>query len=92
MNRRERRAQTKADPRLSGSDVRYGGRTLQVTAYVNTDEDERVVALRVQEAAKGPGKRMVLVTAGILNEEQSHRLWHIAAEAAADTVEKEPQA
>ena len=88
MNRRERRAQTKADPRLSGSDVRYGGRTLQVT----TDEDERVVALRVQEAAKGPGKRMVLVTAGILNEEQSHRLWHIAAEAAADTVEKEPQA
>jgi hypothetical protein len=92
MNRHDKRARAKTDPRMSGADVRYGGRTVQVTVYVNTDEDENDVLIRVQEAAKGPSRRMVLAALAMLDEEQARRFWEHAVEAAADTIAKEPQA
>jgi hypothetical protein len=91
MGRHDRQQRAKADPRMSGADVRYGGRTIQVTVYVNTDEDERDVALRIQEAAKGPGQRMVLVAVGLVDEGRARSLWEAAVEAAADTVKREPR-
>ncbi len=92
MNREERRRRAKNDPRMSGAEIRYGGRTIQITAYVNTDEDELEVLQRVQEAAKGPGKRMVLVAGGLLPEDQWKLAWETIIGAAADAVDREPSA
>jgi len=81
MNRHERRAQ--AAKRI-GADVRYGGRTIEIKVFVNTDEDEHAVVKRVQDAAKGPKKCMTVVMAGFLSEEDAKRVWDLTMERAID--------
>ncbi len=89
MNRHDRRAQASQERRDAaakklGADVRYGGRTLEVKVFVNTDEDEREVALRVQAAAKGPKGCMTVLTAGILDASDAEKVWELAMGAAID--------
>lgn len=52
-------------------ELRYGGRTLVITAYVNTSEDVQRVVERVQPAARGPKRALVIVTAGVHEAEQA---------------------
>ena len=58
---------------MVGMELRYGGRTLIVTAYVNTSETPEEVVQRVQPAARGPKSAMVIVTAGV--HENATELW-----------------
>jgi hypothetical protein len=55
MNRKLRRASSSKKASVAvdigGTDVRHGGRTLQITVSVNTDEDEMTVLERVRAAA-----------------------------------------
>jgi len=60
---------------MVGMAIRYGGRTLVVTAYVNTDEEPQVVYERVQTAARGPKAAMVLTTIAVTPAGQVHPLW-----------------
>ena len=92
MNRHDRRARAKQDPRMDGMEVRYGGRTVHVTIWINTDEDEKTVSLRVHEAARGPRKDMAVVAGGVCDEEAARAVWAKVIDAAADTIAKEPQA
>ncbi len=42
----------------------FGGRTIEVRVFVNTDEGIETVADRVTDAAKGPHRRQIIATAG----------------------------
>lgn len=78
MNRHERRKKRAVgtDPRLTGMELRYGGRTLIVTAYLNTDQDPNAAALRVQQAARGENADMCIVTvAEIEDRDAAAKMW-----------------
>ena len=60
---------------MVGMELRYGGRTLVVTAYVNTDEDPNDVYDRVRPAARGPKHCMGLVTVAVHPGEQALPIW-----------------
>jgi hypothetical protein len=60
---------------MVGMELRYGGRTLVVTTYVNTSEEGQEVVRRVQPAARGPRDVMAIVTAHMAPEEPVARLW-----------------
>lgn len=68
MNRKNRRAEAARQRHakaMVGMEMRYGGRTLVVTAYVNTDEDPNDVYRRVELAARGPKRAMVVVSVAV---------------------------
>lgn len=48
------------DPRLRGMEVRYGGRTLRLEIFINTDEAPEAVAERLAPAARGPRRDMAV--------------------------------
>lgn len=56
-------------------EVRHGGRTLVVTAYVNTDEEPEAVYKRVEVAARGPKMAMVITTVAVTPVEAARPLW-----------------
>jgi len=60
---------------MVGMEVRYGGRTLVVTAYVNTDEEAQEVYQRISSATRGPRQSMALVTVALAPPEQAIPLW-----------------
>jgi hypothetical protein len=61
---------------MVGAELRYGGRTLVVTAYVNTDEEPQAVYDRVFLASRGPKQAMVIVTVGAAaSAEQARSFW-----------------
>jgi len=60
---------------MVGMDLRYGGRTLVVTAYVNTDEEPGAVYERVEAAVRGPKMAMALVTVSVTPAEEIASLW-----------------
>lgn len=67
MNRKDRRAEAARQRHakaMVGMELRYGGRTLVVTAYVNTSEEPETVRQRVQPAARGPKQAMAIVMGG----------------------------
>lgn len=74
MNRKDRRAEAARQRHaqaLVGMELRYGGRTLVITAYVNTSEEFTEVVKRVQPAARGPKQAMVILTAKVYEAEQA---------------------
>ncbi len=75
MNRKERRASQAQGIDIGETDVRFGGRTIEVRVFVNTDEPAEVVGARVQAAAKGPGLRMAAALVGELDAEQAAEVW-----------------
>lgn len=95
MNRHERRKQRAVgtDPRLTGMELRYGGRTLIVTTYLNTDQDAHEAALRMQEAARGPNADMCIVTVAEVEDRQAAaEMWSTMFEKAERHVKHEGQA
>lgn len=81
---------TKDDPRLQGRDLRYGGRTLDVRIFVNTDESAEELLERLQGPARGPKGVMVLFAIGEVTEpELVEKLWQASWTAAEETVRKE---
>lgn len=56
-------------------EARFGGRTIKLEVWVNTDEDPHVVADRVAQAAKGPDLRMAVVAGGVLDPEDGAKVW-----------------
>ena len=83
MNRRERRA-AKAAPRLQGLALRYGGCTVEIRAYVNTDEPWEKIYERVFKAVKfdAPNSPMVLVTVAHVEGDDAKKLWDTLYKAA----------
>jgi hypothetical protein len=78
MSRKDRRAEAARQRHakaMVGMELRYGGRTLVVTAYVNTSEDSGDVVKRVQPAARGPKQAMAIVTAGVHEAALTAALW-----------------
>jgi hypothetical protein len=97
MNRHDRRAaeakgKAAEDPRLQGMEIRFGGRTLEVKVFVNTDEEDWVVAMRVREAARGPKQCMAVLTVADVPVENAKPLWEAAMRASREAVEKEIKA
>jgi hypothetical protein len=97
MNRHDRRAaeaksRPAEDPRLVGMEVRFGGRTLEVRVFVNTDEEDWVVAQRVREAARGPKQAMAVITVADVPVERAVPLWDAAMKASRESVEREIKA
>jgi hypothetical protein len=97
MNRHDRRAaeatsKPAEDPRLVGMEVRHGGRTLEVRVFVNTDEDDWVVAERVRQAARGPKQAMAVITVADVPVERAVPLWEAAMKASRESVEREIKA
>jgi hypothetical protein len=45
--------------------IKFGGRMLRITAYVNSDEDPDVVGARLRDAARGPEGHMALVVIAV---------------------------
>ena len=72
MNRKERRAR---GIDIGDTTVKYGARTLEIRVHVNTDETIEDVVARISPAAKGPGKRMVLITGGELDGDAAQAFW-----------------
>lgn len=79
MNRKLRRAsapkRASVAVDIGDTDVRHGGRTLQITVSVNTDEDEMTVLERVRAAARGPKVAMCVCSVGVMKPEDSAELW-----------------
>lgn len=79
MSRKDRRAEAARQRHaqaMVGMELRYGGRTLVITAYVNTSEMPEDVVKRVQPAARGPKMAMVIITAGVHTAEPAiAELW-----------------
>jgi len=78
VNRKDRRAEEARQRHakaMVGMELRYGGRTLVVTAYVNTPEEAVDVVKRIQPAARGPREAMAIVTAGVHEAESTAGLW-----------------
>lgn len=75
MNRHHRRATKAQGLDIGISEVRYEGRTLEVKIIINTDESVEEVVSRVIPAAKGPNRRMVIVTGGIVKSEHAKKIW-----------------
>lgn len=88
MNRQQRRGYKAQGIDIGESDVRFNGRTIDVRVFVNTDEPIEVVAARIQQAAKGPHKRMAAVTGGVLDSEDAKRVWDTIVPMAADAAKK----
>ncbi len=88
MNRAERRKQasedrvrhrgTSRDSRLDGMDVRYGGRTLEIRVYLNTDEEPHDVVARLDPAARGPRRVRSMFAARLVEEALARPLWKTA--------------
>lgn len=81
--------ESKKNGDLVGAELRYEGRTLDVNLFVNTDEDLHVVLERVQKAARGPLKAMVVAGARVMSPEESEPMWQVAFERARQTVRNE---
>lgn len=78
MNRKDRRAEAARERHaqaMVGMEVRHKGRTLVVTAYVNTDEEAQAVYARVLPAARGPKQAMALVTVALAQAEAVRAAW-----------------
>lgn len=78
MNRKDRRAEAARQRHaeaMVGMDVRYGGRTLVITTYVNTDEESEELYKRVEPATRGPKHGMVITTVSVLPTEEARGLW-----------------
>lgn len=75
MNRKERRAVKAQGIDVGDMEVRFGGRTLQLTVVINTDESVEEVVQRVRKAASGPHLRMAVVGAGIVEAEKAAEYW-----------------
>lgn len=89
MNRRERRA-AKNGPKLEGAEIRYGGRTLELRVYVNTDEAPEVVYERVRHAVKSaPNCPMTVITCGEVPVDQAEGLWEATIRALEQQAERE---
>ena len=90
MNRNHRRAARAADPRLNGAEIRYGGRTIELRVYVNTDEAVPAVFERVQKAVKSaPNEPMVIITVGMLSTEEATGLWEATIKAMHEQSERD---
>jgi len=78
MNRKDRRAEEARQRHATavvGMELRYGGRTLVVTAYVNTDEEPEAVYKRVHSAVRGPKAAMAITTVAGTPAEAARLLW-----------------
>lgn len=73
MNRQQRRAQKGVD--VGDTTVKFGGRTLEVKILINTNESLDEVVDRLITPAKGPGKRMVVVSGGEVAIEDAKKFW-----------------
>lgn len=74
------RKQRRAKERLGDVGVRYGGRTVEVRVFLNTDETVAAVVERLRKAAQGPNLKMALLM-GSLSENASE-LWETVAKSA----------
>lgn len=63
-------------------DLRYGGRTLEVRVYVNTDENALEVAKRVQMAVAGARDDTAVASAVELPADTAKKLWTMLFEQA----------
>lgn len=77
MNRHQRRAQKARDVTFGGGqlEARFGGRTIKLEVWINTDEDLQTVATRISQAAGGPGKRMAVVQGDLLTPADGVKAW-----------------
>lgn len=50
--------------------IKFDGRTIMLTVFVNTDEDIKTVSERVTDAAKGPHGRMSACEAGVYTDKR----------------------
>jgi hypothetical protein len=73
-------------------EIRFGGRTLEVRVFVNTDEEDWVVAERVRQAARGPKQAMAVITVADVPVERATPLWEAAMKASRESVEREIKA
>lgn len=55
--------------------VLFNGRTVVVTVMINTDEEARVVAARIHEAAQGPKRRMAITTPRESTDADGRKFW-----------------
>jgi hypothetical protein len=75
MNRQQRRAAKAQGIDVGDMEVRYGGRTLQLTVVINTDETIEEVTMRIKSAASGPRQRMCVVGGGIVDDQMAKEFW-----------------
>jgi hypothetical protein len=88
MNRHQRRAYRAQGIDLGQTDIRFNGRTVEARVFVNTDEPAEVVIARIQQAAKGPDKRMAVATGGVLDDEQGKAVWDTFVPIAVNAAKK----
>lgn len=75
MSRHERRAQASKGADVGDTTIKFGGRTLEVKILINTNESLDEVVARLITPAKGPGKRMVVVSGGEVSKEDAEKFW-----------------
>lgn len=75
MNRYQRRAHAAKGIDVGDTTVKFGGRTLEVKILINTDESLNDVVSRLLAPARGPAKRMVVVTGGEIDIEAGKKFW-----------------
>lgn len=85
MNRQERR---KRGIDIGQTGVQFNGRTLKVEVIINTDESLENVVSRIIPAAKGPHSRMVIVTGGVVPEDDAKGVWDVVIPIAEDQARK----
>lgn len=69
-------------------DIRYGGRTVEVRMFINTDDDLETIKERMLKLARGPRLDMALI--GISEfEGDNSELWKKVHDTADATLEKE---
>ena len=69
-------------------DVRYGGRTVEVRMFINTDDELEVIKERLLKLARGPRLDMALIGIGEFEGDKSE-LWKKVHDMADETIKKE---
>jgi len=64
-----------AAPEAPDFSVRYGGRTVHIEVFVNTDEDADAIAQRLRAAASGPRQSMTVAAGGVLKPAAAASFW-----------------
>ncbi|HEX7273120.1 MAG TPA: hypothetical protein VF420_13315 [Casimicrobiaceae bacterium] len=90
MSSKARRIEKRLE-QLGSRAVLFGGRTIEVRVYVNTDETVEQVVKRLRPAAAGPFKRMTLLAGGERDGDDPavQELWKLTGKAVATQVAKD---
>jgi hypothetical protein len=87
----KRKRSQNAGPEVQDLSLRYGGRVVCVTLYVNTDADALAIGAKMTRIARGTRRDAALSTVAVYKGEKGEAVWKTIQEVATE-VSADPRA